>query len=62
MTTIRTRRRGGLLHFIGRWLAPRCPDTIDIDLIEFEGLDGYLMRDIGLSRHHERDSDPDTAR
>lgn len=59
MTTIRTRGRGGLLRLIGGWLGRGKPERTDLDLVELEGLDGYLMRDIGLSPTHERHTSRD---
>lgn len=64
MTTIRTRGRGGLLRLIGSWLGRGKPERtgLDLDLIELEGLDGYLMRDIGLRPARERQADRERSR
>ena len=62
MTTIRTRGRGGLLRLIGSWLGRGKPDRTGLDLVELEGLDGYLMRDIGLRPARERQAGRDTFR
>ncbi|KJS08874.1 MAG: hypothetical protein VR78_17260 [Hoeflea sp. BRH_c9] len=61
MTNINTRGRGGLLRLIGGWLGLGKPGRtgLDLDLVELEGLDGYLMRDIGLFEADERPASRD---
>lgn len=64
MTKIHTRGRGGLLRLIGGWLGRGKPRRtgLDLDLIELEGLDGYLMRDIGLLPTGKRPASRDLSR
>ncbi|MGI0523874.1 hypothetical protein [Rhizobium giardinii] len=54
MTTIRTRGRGGLLRLVNRWLGREKPACEEPGLLTLEGLNGHLMRDIGLSPHSDR--------
>ncbi len=54
MTIIHMRGHGRLRRLIGRWLGRGRPERPDLDLIELEGLDGHLMRDIGLLPARDR--------
>jgi hypothetical protein len=54
MTTIRNRGRGGLLRLVNRWLGRDRPACEKPEFLTLEGLNGHLMRDIGLSLHSDR--------
>lgn len=54
MTTIRSGERRGLRRLMDRWIRRGQPPSDEIAVMQVDGLDAHLMRDIGLSMHSER--------